>query len=116
MRIISPSFSHVNLQCKQEKLTDKEWAKALPLDEVLKSVPKRVETYDDLVKDVAQILHRNRNYVLFYRGQSNDYKAEGKTIILPSIYRKKPDENRLMLKERFETMHHNTEGLKTLFH
>jgi hypothetical protein len=115
MRHISPSFSHINLQRKKDKLTDKEWAKAMPLDEVLKSAPKRVETYDDLVKDVAQILHRNRNYVLFYRGQINDYKTEGKTTILPSIYRKKPDEKRLMLKERFDTLQLKTEGLKKLF-
>jgi len=46
MRHISPSFSHINLQRKQDKLTDKEWAKALPLEEVLKSTPKRVDTLD----------------------------------------------------------------------
>ena len=115
MRTISPSFSHINLQHKQDKLTDKEWVKALPLDEVLKSDAKRVESYDDLVKDVAQILHRNRNYVLFYRSQSKDYKTDGKTTIPPSIYRKKPDEKRLMLKERFETLQQKTEGLKKLF-
>jgi hypothetical protein len=115
MRHISPSFSHINLQRKKDKLTDKEWAKALPLDDVLKSAPKRVETYDELVKDVAQILHRNRNYVLFYRGQSKDYKTDGKTTILPSIYRKKLEEKRLMLKERFETLEQKTEALKKLF-
>lgn len=59
MRHITPYFSYINLQRRKDKFTDKEWAKALPLDEVLKSVPERVETYDDLVKDVAQILHRN---------------------------------------------------------
>jgi hypothetical protein len=115
MRNIQTSFSHINLQRKKDKLTDKEWAKALPLDEVLKSTPKRVETYDDLVKDIAQILHRNRNYVLFYRGQSIDFKTDGKTTILPSIYRKKADDKRLLLKVRFETLVQKTEGLKKLF-
>ncbi len=115
MRHISPSFSQINLELKKDKPSNEEWAKARPLDEVLKSAPKRVDTYDDLVKDVAQILHRNRNYVLFYRGQSNDYKTDGKTTILPSIYRKKQDEKRLMLKERFVTLQQKTEGLKKLF-
>jgi hypothetical protein len=64
---------------------------------------------------VAQFLHRNRNYVLFYRGQSNDYKTDGKTTILPSIYRKKPGEKRLMLKERFENLQEKTEALKSCF-
>jgi hypothetical protein len=115
MRHITPSFSHINLQPGKGKITDKELAKVLPLEEVCKSIPKRVETYDDLVKDVAQILHRNRNYVLYYRGQINDYKAEGKTTILPSIYRKKSDEKRLMLKDRFETLEQKTIELKKRF-
>lgn len=109
MRKILRSFSHI-------KLADKKWNEASWLDEVLTSAPKRVETYDELVKDVAQILHRNRNHVLFYRGQSNDYKTEeGKTTILPSIYRKKPAEKNLMLKESFATLKQMTEGLKKSF-
>lgn len=115
MKIISSSFSHINLLKKTEKLAVKEWAKALPLDDILKSEPKKVSTYDDLVKDVAQILHRNRNLTLYYRGQSNDYKSEGKTTILPSIYRKKEDEKKLMLKERFELLNEKVIGLKKVF-
>ncbi|MFZ1788466.1 MAG: hypothetical protein WAT92_09150 [Saprospiraceae bacterium] len=53
MRHISPSFSHINLQRKTDKLSDKEWAKPLSLDEVLKSDARRVNAYDDLVKNVA---------------------------------------------------------------
>jgi hypothetical protein len=115
MRTIQTAFCHINLQWKNNKITDKVWSKPLPLDEVLKSEPKRVETYDELVKDVAQILHHNRNYVLFFRGQSKDYKTDGKSTILPSIYRKKPEEKRLTLKERFDTLQQKTEGLKKLF-
>ncbi len=115
MRHISASFSHINLQRKTEKLTDKEWAKPLSLDEVLKSKARQVNTYDDLVKNVAQILFHNRNLTLYYRGQSNDYKSDGKSTIVPSIYRKKPDEKRLMLKERFEILNEKVIGLKRIF-
>jgi hypothetical protein len=115
MRHISPSFSHINLQRKTDKLSDKEWAKPLSLDEVLKSDARRVSTYDDLVKNVAQILFHNKNLTLYYRGQSNDYKSEGKTTIMPSIYRKKPVEKRLMLKERFEILNEKVIGLKKIF-
>ena len=115
MRPIISGFTHINLEREKDKLTFNDWARALPIEEILKSKPKRVETYDELVKDVAQILHRNRNYVLFYRGQSNDYKVEDKTTILPSIYRKKPGEKRLMLQKRFKTLEQKTERLKKLF-
>lgn len=116
MRQINHSFSHLNLERKSNKLSDKEWAKPMSLEDIINSEPRRVETYDDLVKDVAQILHHNRNYVLFYRGQGNDYKNDvGETIILPSIYRKKPDEKRLMLKERFEMLEEKVIKLKQVF-
>lgn len=115
MRYISPSFSHLNLLKQELKSENNDWAKARPLEDVLESKPKRANTYDELVKDVAQILHRNRNVVLFYRGQSKDYILDGKTTILPSIYRKKKDENKLMLKKRFEILQAKTAILQELF-
>lgn len=115
MRHISASFSHINLHRKTEKLKDKDWSRPLSLVEVLKSDAKRVNTYDDLVKNIAQILFRNRNLTLYFRGQSNDYKSEEKTTIMPSIYRNKPDDKRLMLKERFQVLDEKVMGLKKIF-
>jgi len=114
MRHISASFSHINLERMKDKHINKEWAKPLSLDEVLKSNARKVDTYDDLVKSVAQIFFHNRNLTLYYRGQSNDYRLEGKTTIMPSIYRKK-QEKRLMLKERFELLNEKVIGLKEIF-
>jgi hypothetical protein len=115
MRAISSTFSHVNLQRKKDKANDEKWAKPLLLDVILKSTPKKVDTYDELVKDVAQILYRNRNLTLFYRGQNSDYKNEGKTTIMSSIFRKKDEDKRLMLKERFEILDQKVDGLKSVF-
>jgi len=115
LRILTSSFSHINLTQKEKKNKNTNWAKTTPLDEILFSSPKRVDTYDDLVKDVAQILHRNRNLTLYYRGQSKDYKENKKTTILPSIFRKKHNENRLMVKERFEKLEIKVYELKKLF-
>lgn len=115
MKSLVSSFSHVNLQKKKTKGTDDKWAKALPLEVVLKSPPKHVSTYDDLVKDVAQILHRNRNLTLFYRGQSSDYKSEGLTSIMPSIFRKKQGDEKLQLKERFRKLNDLSERLRKGF-
>lgn len=116
MKSLTTAFSHINLEQKSSSLTDKEWAKPFPLDEILKSPPRKVKTYDDLVKDVAQILYRHRNLTLFYRGQSHDHKnVDGKSTILPSIYRKGKGESRLLLKERFKQLADCVQQLRTQF-
>jgi hypothetical protein len=115
MKIITSSFSHINLELKKGKQSGTDWAKPRAIEEILKSEPKKVNTYDDLVKDVAQLLFRHRNLTLFYRGQSSDYTFEGKSTILPSIYRKKPDERKIMLKNRFEFLNKKVDDLKKLF-
>src|SRR5690554_2717364 len=116
MRKINTSFTHLNLEKKNNKTKNKDWSKPTLLEEVLKSNPKLVETYDDLVRDVAQIMYHNRNLTLFYRGQSNDYKDDdGRTTIKPSIYRKKQTEKRVMLKERFIILKDKSDKLKRLF-
>src|SRR6267154_54461 len=107
MKPILPTFSHVNLQNRKEK--DDKWARPLPLEAVLKSEPANANTYDDLVKAVAQILHRNRSLTLFYRGQSTDHKSDAKTMLLPSIFRKKYGEDKLKLSERFSTLNKKAE-------
>lgn len=116
MKIITTAFSHVNLEKKKNKPAEKDWSKHLTNDDILKSQPKRVETYDELVRDVAQILFHNRDIVLYYRGQDVDYKDKyGKSTILPSIYRKKKNEKKLMLKDNFEKLRLKSEALKTEF-
>jgi hypothetical protein len=115
MRTISSSFSHINLG-KMSSPMDQDWNKPVSLEEILKSEPMSVYTYDELVKNVAQILHRNRNLTLFYRGQSSDYKnSEGSSTILPNIYRKNVDEAKLFLKERFKILDGKVQELKTQF-
>ena len=114
MKALSNSFSHINLD-KRENKTGDEWFKPSKLDEILESKPRFVETYDDLVKDVAQILHRHRNLSLFYRGQNADYKENKKTVILPSIYRKKNEETKLFVKKNFVVLERATFELNKLF-
>jgi len=112
MRKITSSFSHVNLEKNKKK--ELNWSKPTALEEILKSNPKRVESYDDLVRDVAQIMYHNRNLTLFFRGQTKDYKDDEYTTIMPSIYRTKNSE-RLMLKNRFEILNNKVEDLRKIF-
>jgi len=103
MRKIEPLFSHVNLKLKLQK--DKHWEIKIPLDQVLDSPPITVGTYDELVRYTAQILHYNRNITIFYRGQAKERQTdEGKSQLLPSIFRKFSGETKLLLKERFKVL------------
>lgn len=116
MKKISPVFSHINLKNKKNSSKKVKWAKPVKVEEIAKSKPKFVKTYDELVMNVAQILHRNRNYTLYYRGQSGDFKNNNRqTTILPSIYRKSNREKRLMLKERFDDLSEKVGSLRTAF-
>ena len=48
----------------------------------------RVASYRDLVEQVARLAYLNKDHLLFFRGQSRDYKSKaGSSTIYPSIYR-----------------------------
>ena len=47
-----------------------------------------VKTYRELVEQVAKLSYLNKDYLLFFRGQANDYKNKaGKSTFYPTIYR-----------------------------
>ncbi|MEL7668360.1 MAG: FRG domain-containing protein [Actinomycetota bacterium] len=47
-----------------------------------------VASFDELVREVAQLSYVNRDYLLFYRGQAEDYRNRaGASTFYPSIYR-----------------------------
>lgn len=112
MRKVSPVFSHVNYQKKSTAQAN--WGKPLKHDEALSASPYKVKTYDDLVRTVAQIAHYNRKYSLFFRGQAKDYQKDGKTSILPSIYRRKVNEKNVTLKNKFLLLKEKSEQLISL--
>ena len=56
--------------------------------EIRKSQAVPVSSYFDLVTKVAQLQYSNRDYVLLFRGQKEDYKnAHKNTSIKPTIFR-----------------------------
>jgi hypothetical protein len=47
-----------------------------------------IKTYRELVEQVAKLAYLNKDYLLFFRGQSNDYKNKAdKSTFYPTIYR-----------------------------
>lgn len=103
METILTSYSHL------------EFNKALPKgtrhkerssnSEIKDSKPFWVETYFELVQRIAQLAFYNRNYHLFYRGQSSEYFNQKKNcIILPTIYREDPSTKSTPVKDRYEML------------
>jgi len=67
----------------------------------------RVRSYLELATKIAELQFRNRDHVLFFRGQSGDYKnASGNTTLKPTLFRprKKGNPNRSTLIARFQTL------------
>ena len=55
---------------------------------VRKDRGRLVENYLDLAQKIAELQYRNRDYVLMFRGQANDYKnRQSNTSLRPSMFR-----------------------------
>lgn len=54
-----------------------------------KTTPFPVQSYHELVRKVAQLSFLNKDYLLFFRGQDQDYQNKaGSSTFYPTIYRK----------------------------
>ncbi|SMO94981.1 FRG domain-containing protein [Fodinibius sediminis] len=114
MRKIEKAFSHLNLQEKWNDKGSADWKYERDNKKILKSDPYLIATYKELVEAVAQISFYNQDYVLFFRGQDQDYKnSEDKTTILPTIYRER--EKNVSITERFEKFEEATKGVVKSF-
>ena len=81
MRKISPDYT--DKACKPSNHNE--------LSKMYSSHGFRVRTYRELVEKVAELCYWNKDYLVFFRGQTFDYKNKaGKSTFYPTIYRKDP--------------------------
>jgi len=121
MRKIKKAFSHLDLEKKSSQLPNTAWKMKSSNENILKSKPLRVNTYQELVESVAQIAFYNQDYILFFRGQEEDFKDKnGQTTIFPSIYRSDnselgtPTQRLENITKKFETLKEYSDTLKNL--
>ena len=80
-----------------------------------KAMPYPIKTYRQLVEQVAHLSYLNKDHLLFFRGQTQDYlNKAGASTFYPSIYR----EDNLQQQEviyRFEMLDQASRQLKDLF-
>jgi hypothetical protein len=77
--------------------TEKEWTRfGATVNKIRITEGLPIKTFQDLVEEVAVVTLNNKNYEMFYRGQTHDYKdSQGifykdktpKTVVYPSICR-----------------------------
>ena len=64
-------------------------AKHVGNDVVRRVAPYPIESYPELVREVAALAYQNKDHLLFYRGQDRDYlNKAGSSSYYPTIYRK----------------------------
>lgn len=81
MRKITPDYSD-----KSSKTKDNT-----NLSELYSSIGITVNAYRELVERVAELSYWNKDYLIFFRGQTFDYKNKaGNSSFYPTIYRKDP--------------------------
>lgn len=81
MRKISPDYT--DKACKPSNHNE--------LSKMYSSHGFRVRTYRELVEKVAELCYWNKDYLVFFWGQTFDYKNKaGKSTFYPTIYRKDP--------------------------
>lgn len=74
---------------------------------IRKASPVDVQSYLELATKIAELQYRNRDYVLLFRGQSEDYKNHQRnTTLKPSLFRDSSDRNPSAdtLRERFKDL------------
>jgi len=82
---------------------------------IFSSEPLSINKYSELVEFNAKIAYLNKDYLLFYRGQCQDYISKsGSSSFYPSIYRKEYL-NPMELKHLFSRLDKASNELKTIF-
>lgn len=83
--------------------------------EVAKDDGYFVATYRELIEQVAKLSYLNKDYLLFFRGQANDYKNRvNKSTFYPTIYRS-DYLTQQELNYRFDKLHSASRILTELF-
>ncbi|MBY5396965.1 FRG domain-containing protein [Rhizobium leguminosarum] len=74
--------------------------------DVARGSGKVVDDYNDLIRTLAKIQYHNPDFVLMLRGQTQDHRSNGATIIKPSILRENRGRypGRGPLNERFQRL------------
>jgi hypothetical protein len=88
-------------------LANEQEAKVAKCGTIRQDSGHRVGSYLELATKIAELQYRNRDYVLFFRGQNTDYKnIQRRTTLKPSLFRAvgKGNPDQVTLEMRFNVL------------
>jgi len=99
----------------QPYLTDELYKHFKDPNKISSGEPFRVNSFRELVEHTAKLSYKNKDYLLFYRGQTRDHRNKaGNSTFYPSIYR--GDYLSVQeLKKRFHILKDSSKALAGLF-
>ena len=99
----------------EEKTGEEIKSRNIETKEIAETEGYYIETYRDLVEQVANLSYINKEYLLFFRGQKKDHKKANsrKSTFYPTIYRDYLSEKEK--KYRFDTLNIACKKLVALF-
>jgi len=108
----SEAYAYFGVQSKAERATNSK---------IRGGEGTPVSSYLELAKKIAELQFLNPQYVLMFRGQSNDYKNDKqRSTLKPSLFRHRKEDGfrppgRHVLEDRFSMLRHLEERLVDLF-
>lgn len=83
------TLNNKNITNRIEKFCSKKDSKlsARKIRSIIRSNSIRIENFHELIMEIAELSYKNPDVMLFYRGQSVNYKKDKYSTLYPSIYR-----------------------------
>lgn len=85
MREYSVAYSNLTKRIK-EKYKGKSGS-SKDITSFVRSNTIRINTFQDLIMEIAELSYKNPDVMLFYRGQNSNYIKTKYTTLYPTIYR-----------------------------
>ncbi len=114
-----------NKELTMKSLTKKLWShnstrtkERQYVSDICKSQPKSVQTYRDLVREIARISFNNPELNLFFRGQRTEHTIQDRgSSLYPPIFRNGKGSQRVkdVLKSRYDTLTEASAKLRAAF-
>lgn len=99
------SVTYNNLTKKIKEIYPSSEKDSRTVTSFVRSNTIKVETFHDLIMEIAELSYKNPDVMLFYRGQTNNFIKKKYSTLYPSIYR--PD-NAKNIKFEFELLENAT--------
>ena len=87
MREYSVTYNNLTKKIKEKYNSFSKSKSVKDVTSFVRSNTIKVETFHDLIMEIAELSYKNPDVMLFYRGQNHNYLKKKYSTLYPSIYR-----------------------------